>query len=301
MSGHAHQDDIRSAASAGAGRLRVVLALTGAYLIVEVAGGLLTNSLALIADAGHMLTDVAGVSMALFAIWFATRPAPAAKSYGYYRLEILAAVANGLLLIGISGYILFEAYQRLREPAEVMGGPMLGIAAVGLLVNLVCVHHLFHAQKTSLNIRGAFLEVVSDLLGSVAVILAGIVVLASGFNRIDPVASIAIGALILPRAWALMSEAFNILLEGAPSGVNMAHVREHILSTEGVAGVHDLHAWTITSGMNVVSAHVVIKEGADPERVLDGLNHCLANHFDIEHSTFQLETLDRQRLERMSH
>jgi cobalt-zinc-cadmium efflux system protein len=235
------------------------------------------------------------------AIWFAARPATQEKSYGYYRLEILAAVVNGGLLVGVSAYILFEAYRRFTAPPEVLGLPMLGVASVGLAVNLVSAYLLLHGGKTSLNLRGAFLEVVSDLLGSVAVIIAGGIILATGFNLIDPIASVVIGAFILPRTWSLMSEAVHVLLEGVPKDVDMSHVRQHILETKSVVGVHDLHAWTITSGMNVLSAHVVVEDGADPQRVLDELCSCLADHFDIEHSTFQIEPSDRQAMERASH
>lgn len=295
-SGHTH-----SAARQSAGRLRIVLALTATYLAVEVVGGILTGSLALIADAGHMLTDVAGVSMALLAIWFAARPATPEKTYGYYRLEILAALANGFLLLGVAAYILFEAYRRFSEPPEVLGLPMLSIATVGLLVNITSAYLLLHGQKASLNIRGAFLEVVSDLLGSVAVIIAGLVILTTGFNLIDPIASVVIGLFIVPRTWALMNQAVHILLEGAPKGVDLSNVRQHVLETQGVVDVHDLHAWTITSGMNVISAHVVIEDGADQARVLDQLCRCLSDDFDIEHSTFQIESADRRATESMAH
>ncbi|MEX2158649.1 MAG: cation diffusion facilitator family transporter [Dehalococcoidia bacterium] len=281
--------------------MRIVLALTASYLAVEVVGGILTGSLALIADAGHMLTDVAGVSMALLAIWFAARPATPEKTYGYYRLEILAALANGFLLFGVAAYILYEAYRRFLEPPDVLGLPMLGVATVGLLVNLASAYLLLHGQKTSLNMRGAFLEVVSDLLGSVAVILAGLIILTTGFNLVDPIASVVIGLFILPRTWALMDQAVHILLEGAPKGVDLANVRQHVLETEGVLDVHDLHAWTITSGMNVISAHVVIEDVADQARVLDQLCRCLSDDFDIEHSTFQIESQDRRAAETMAH
>ena len=300
MPGHEGERSL-SAAGAGAGRLRFVLILTAGYMAAEVVAGALAGSLALIADAGHMLTDAAGISMALLAIRFAARPATQEKSYGYYRLEILAAVANGLLLTGVSAYILFEAARRFAEPPEVQGWPVLLVASFGLLINLASATLLFRGQRASLNLRGAFLEVVSDLLGSVAVILAGGVILATGFDLIDPIASVVIGAFILPRTWRLISEAVNVLLEAAPRDVNMVHVRRHILETPGVLDVHDLHAWTITSGMNVASAHVVIRDGADPQRVLEELCRCLADHFDIEHSTFQIESVDRRTLEKLAH
>lgn len=294
--GHAH-----SAAGAGAGRLRFVLALTGGYMAVEVVGGILTGSLALIADAGHMLTDVAGVSMALLAIRFAARPANDGKSYGYYRLEILAAIANGILLFGVAAYILYEAYRRFLEPPEVLGLPMLAVATVGLLVNLASARLLFAGQKSSLNLRGAFYEVVGDLLGSVAVIVAGVVIALTGWSLVDPIASVVIGLFILPRTWTLIRDAVEVLLEATPKGVDIGEVRRHILETEGVADAHDLHAWTITSGMNVLSAHVVLKNGAKAEEVLDRLCGCLSSDFDIEHSTFQVEPSDRRAVEKATH
>ena len=294
--GHNH-----SAAHQSAGRLQIVLALTASYLVVEVAGGILTGSLALIADAGHMLTDVAGVSMALLAIWFAARPATPGKTYGYYRLDILAALANGFLLLGVAAYILFEAYRRFQEPPDVLGLPMLGVAAIGLLVNLASAYLLLHGQQASLNMRGAFLEVVSDVLGSVAVIVAGLVILTTGFNLVDPIASVVIGLFIVPRTWALMNDAVHILLEGSPKGVDLSNVRQHVLEAQGVVDVHDLHAWTITSGMNVISAHIVVADGASPDSVLDELCRCLADDFDIEHSTFQIESTDRRATETMAH
>ncbi len=294
--GHSH-----SAAGAGAGRLRIVLALTGGYMAIEVAGGILTGSLALIADAGHMLTDVAGVSMALLAIRFAARPANDGKSYGYYRLEILAAIANGILLFGVAAYILYEAYRRFLEPPEILGLPMLAVATVGLLVNLVSARLLLAGQKSSLNLRGAFYEVVGDLLGSVAVIVAGVVIALTGWNIVDPIASVVIGLFILPRTWTLIRDAVDVLLEATPKGVDMAEVRRHITETEGVKDAHDLHAWTITSGMNVLSAHIVLADGARADEVLDRLCGCLSDDFDIEHSTFQLEPTDRRTVEKATH
>lgn len=294
--GHTH-----SAAGAGAGRLKVVLALTASYMIVEIIGGILTGSLALIADAGHMATDVAGVSMALLAIRFGARPATEQKTYGYFRLEILAAIANGILLFGVAAYILYEAYQRFQEPPEVLGLQMFLVATVGLVVNLISAYLLFGGQKSSLNLRGAFYEVVGDLLGSVAVIVAGIIIILTGWYVVDPIASVLIGLFILPRTWNLIRDAVDVLLEATPKGVDMAEVRRHILDIEGVRDAHDLHAWTITSGMNVLSAHVVIDGEADSAAILDRLSNCLADDFDIEHSTFQLEPTDRRPVEEMAH
>ena len=296
-----HEAHSHSAAGAHAGRLKLVLSLTASYFAVEVIGGVLTGSLALIADAGHMLTDVAGIGMALIAIKFAARPATTEKTYGFYRLEILAALVNGLLLFGVAGYILFEAYRRFSSPPDIHGAPMLAVAAVGLMVNLASAYLLLEGQKTSLNMHGAFLEVVSDLLASVAVILAGVVLVVTGFRLIDPIASVFIGLFILPRTWKLMNDALHVLLEGVPRHINMGDVRQHILEVDGVTSVHDLHVWSLTSGVDVISAHVVVGEEAKPNEVLDELCACLGEHFDIEHSTFQIERKDRAELERASH
>ncbi len=296
-----HRHGAQSAAAAGARRLALVLGLVVAYLVVEVVGGLLTNSLALLADAGHMGTDAAGLVLALLAIWFARRPATAEKSFGYYRIEIFAAVANAVILFGVAGFILYEAIQRFAAPPEVVGVPMLGIAAVGLLVNLIAMRLLHAGAQGSLNLRGAYLEVLGDLLGSIAVIVAGLVIVVTGWNPIDPIASVLIAGLILPRTWGLLREAVDVLLQATPKGVDLDEVRQHILRAEGVADAHDLHAWTLTSGIHVVSAHVVMRAGCDPARVLEELCACLTDDFDMEHSTIQLETFDRRRLEHGAH
>jgi cobalt-zinc-cadmium efflux system protein len=296
---HAHAT--RSAAAAGARPLAVVLLLVAGYLVAEVVAGLLTNSLALLADAGHMFADAAGIGLALLAIWFARRPATAAKSFGYYRVEIFAAVANAAVLVGVAGFILYEAVQRLASPPEVIGLPMLVVAVGGLLVNLASIRLLHAGARSSLNLRGAYLEVLGDLLGSLTVIVAGVVIIVSGWTPIDPIASVAIAGLILPRTWSLLREAVDILLQATPKGVDLDEVRRHILGADGVVDAHDLHAWTLTSGVNVVSAHVVERPEADPARVLDELCGCLADDFDFEHSTIQLETVNRQRLELGGH
>jgi cobalt-zinc-cadmium efflux system protein len=297
----AHGTHRHSAAGASRGRLLIVLALILGFLVVEVVGSVLTNSLALFADAGHMLTDAAGVAMALLAIYFAARPATVTKSYGYYRLEILAAVGNSILLFGVAAFILIEAIQRLTAPPDVRGLPMLGIAAIGLLVNLIALRLLTAGAQTSLNVRGAYLEVLGDLLGSVAVLVAGVVILMTGWALVDPIASIVIALLILPRTWSLLREAVDVLLQATPKGIDLAEVRAHLLDARGVADAHDLHAWAMTSGMNVVSAHVIVERGADPALVLDEICACLSDDFDMEHSTIQLETIDRRRLEESSH
>jgi cobalt-zinc-cadmium efflux system protein len=291
----------RSAAHAGRTRLLVVFALVVGFLLVELVGSLLTNSLALLADAGHMLTDAVGVGLALLAIQVARRPATPEKSYGYYRFEILAAAFNAVLLFAVAAYVLVEAVRRFIEPPEVIGLPMLAIAALGLAVNLVSLRLLAHGAQTSLNMRGAYLEVLGDLFGSIAVLVAGGVILVTGWTAADPIASVVIAALVLPRAWALLRDATDVLLQATPKEVDMDEVRAHLLEADGVADAHDLHAWTLTSGINVVSAHVVMRPGADAASVLDEICRCLSDDFDMEHSTIQLETSDRRRLEETGH
>ncbi len=291
----------QSAARAHRRRLLAVLGITVAILATEVVGGLLSGSLALLADAGHMFTDVSGIGVSLLAVWFAARPATPRRSFGYYRLEILAAVANTVLLFGVSALILFESVHRLFQPPEVGTGLMLVFAAVALVGNGTSVWLLRRGQADSLNVRGAFLEVLSDLLGALAVLVAAAVIALTGFRAADPIASGLIGLAILPRTWKLLRDAVDVLLEATPRGVDLGEVRRHIVEMQGVADVHDLHAWTITSGINVVSAHVVCDGTADAPTVLDRLCDCLSGDVDIEHSTFQLETGDRRRLEESGH
>ena len=290
-----------SAAGAYRGRLLAVFVLTLAVLVVQVAGGLVTGSLALLADAGHLLTDLAGLGLALLAVWFGSRPASLERTFGFYRAEILAAVANALLLVGVAAAVLLEAWRRLADPPAVAAGPMLAVALVGLAANGASMWLLRRGQADSLNLRGAYLEVLGDLLGSVAVVAAAVVIALTGFRAADPVASALIGLLILPRTWALLREAVDVLLEATPRDVDLAEVRRHILDTPGVADCHDLHAWTITSGMKVLSVHVVLADGVAHGPVLDQLGDCLGDHFDIEHSTFQLEPAGHQDHEGATH
>ena len=292
---------IETAAAANRDRLVAVFGLTLGVFVIELVGGLASNSLALIADAGHMLTDVAGIGLALLAIWFAARPAKSGRTFGYLRLEILAAVVNAVLLFGVAAYILFEAWRRLSTPPEIASGLMLAVALVGLAANSVSLFLLRDAQRGSLNMRGAYLEVHGRPGRFRGGHRRGGRDLRSGWTAADAVASALIGLLIIPRTWRLLREAVDVLLEATPKGIDLDDVRSHILSAPGVADVHDLHAWTITSGMNVVSAHVVLDAGADPPEVLDELCRCLSGDFDIEHSTFQLESQDRRRLEEAPH
>ena len=290
-----------SAAAANRDRLLAVLGLSLFVLLVEVVGGIASNSLALLADAGHMLTDVSGIGLSLLAIWFAGRRPTTERSFGYLRLEIFAAVANAVLLFGVAAFILVEAWQRLSAPPEVASGLMLGVALLGLALNAVSLFVLRDAQRTSLNMRGAYLEVMGDLAGSAAVIVAAMIITSTGWIAADALASVGIALLILPRTYALLRDATDVLLEATPKDLDMTHVRRHILEAPGVVDCHDLHAWTITSGVNVLSAHVILAEGADPALTLDALCACLSDDFDIEHSTFQLETADRRRFEERSH
>ncbi|TYP82818.1 cation diffusion facilitator family transporter [Blastococcus xanthinilyticus] len=290
---HAHGGPAGTAGGAHRRRLATVLVLTLGVLVAEVVGAVLSGSLALLADAGHMATDALGIALALGAVTLAQRPARGRRTFGWQRAEILGAVANGLLLLGLAGFVVVEAVRRLGERPDVAAGPVLAIAAVGLAVNVVGILVLHRGRDESLNIRGAYLEVLADALGSVVVIVAAGVIAVTGWTPADTVASLVIGALVLPRAWQLLRDALDVLLEAAPRGVDLEQVRAHILRVDGVLEVHDLHAWTITSGLPVLSAHVVVSDGAlaagHGGRVLDALCACLGDHFDVAHCTFQLE------------
>ena len=284
--GHAHN---HSAAGKNKKRLAIVLGLTTAYLVAEVIGGLLTHSLALLADAGHMLTDVAGLVLALLAIRFAERPATPERTYGYYRIEILAALVNAVVLIGISLYILYEAYERFRNPPEVQSGGMLAVALVGLVVNIAGIYLLKSASEESLNMKGAYFEVLSDMLTSIGVIAAGIIMLTTGWYYADPIISAGIGVFILPRTWMLLRDAVGVLLEGTPHDVNLAALRESIRTVEGVADVHDLHVWSLTSGINAMSVHAVLADHSLHDEVLAAVQKKVTSEFKIAHATVQVE------------
>lgn len=278
-------------------RLGAVLAIGSFVLLLELAAGVATNSLALLADAGHAFADVSGVALALGAMSLASRPASPGRTFGWYRAEILAAAFNAVILLGVAAFVLYEAWRRLYDAPDIASGPMLVVALVALGANLFAARLLHGAQRSSLNMRAAYLEVLTDAASSGAVVLAATVIALTGFRAADAIASALIALLILPRSWVLLREAVDILLEASPKGMDMAHVRQHILDAPGVRDVHDLHAWTITSGMPVLSAHVVLEEAAPSAPALDSLSRCLADHFDVEHSTFQLETPDRRHLE----
>ncbi|MER5375513.1 cation diffusion facilitator family transporter [Streptomyces sp. NPDC002553] len=291
--GHAHGPVTGTAGAAYRGRLRVALSITLTVMVVQIVGGLLADSLALIVDAAHMATDALGLGMALLAIHFANRPPSESRTFGLARAEILAALANCLLLLGVGGYVLYEAVERFLTPASTEGGLMLVFGAIGLVANSVSLTLLMRGQAESVNVRGAFLEVAADTLGSVAVMISAAVILTTGWQAADPIASLVIGVMIVPRTVKLLRETLDVLLEAAPKDVDMAQVRAHILELEGVEDVHDLHAWTITSGMPVLSAHVVVRSdwlnASGHEKMLHELQGCLGDHFDVEHCTFQLE------------
>lgn len=292
--GHAHGAPTSgTAAAAYRGRLRVALSITLTVMVVEIVGGLVADSLALVADAAHMATDAVGLGMALLAIHFANRPPSGNRTFGYARAEILAALANCLLLLGVGGYVLYEAIHRFVTPADTQGGLTIAFGLIGLVANTISLTLLMRGQKDSLNVRGAFLEVVADALGSVAVIISAAVIMTTGWQAADPIASILISVMIVPRTWKLLHETLDVLLEAAPKNVDMAEVRAHIVALPGVEDVHDLHAWTITSGMPVLSAHVVVSSDVlnaiGHEKMLHELQGCLGYHFDVEHCTFQLE------------
>ncbi|MFD7940529.1 cation diffusion facilitator family transporter [Streptomyces sp. NPDC059755] len=290
---HTHVPATATAAAAYRGRLRVALSITLGVMVVEIVGGVLADSLALVADAAHMATDALGLGMALLAIHFANRPPSANRTFGLARAEILAALANCLLLLGVGGYVLYEAVQRFFTPATTEGGLMIWFGGIGLVANMISMSLLIRGQSESLNVRGAFLEVAADALGSVAVLISAVVILTTGWQSADPIASLVIGLMIVPRTLKLLRETLDVLLESAPKDVDMAEVRSHILALDGVEDVHDLHAWTITSGMPVLSAHVVVRSDVlnaiGHEKMLHELQGCLGHHFDVEHCTFQLE------------
>jgi cobalt-zinc-cadmium efflux system protein len=302
--GHSHGPSV-SAGGAHRGRLVLVLGITAVVLLAEVVGAWLTGSLALLADAAHMFTDVAGITLAILAVTFAALPASDQRTFGYYRLEILAAVVNAVLLLGVAVFILYEAWQRWSAPPDVQGGLMLAFASVGLVANLISLVLLREGSQQSLNVKGAYLEVLGDLLGSAAVVVAAVVIATTGWDRADAVASVAVALMILPRTWTLLREAVDVLLEATPRGIDLDAIRTHILETPGVVGTHDLHVWTITSGMPVLSAHVVVDQATLDDggggAVLDALGHCLGHHFDVEHCTFQLEPVGHAEHEHPGH
>ncbi|QJU53841.1 cation diffusion facilitator family transporter [Herbiconiux sp. KACC 21604] len=301
--GHSHDH----ASGANRTRLSIAIAIVATVLVVETVGAVLSGSLSLFADAGHMLSDLIGLLIALVATIVAARPANQRHSYGYQRAEVFGALANGLILVGLAVFVTWEAVSRLiaEDSGEVRGGLMLLVAGIGLVANFVSLMILRGGAKTSINMRGAYLEVLGDLLGSVAVIVAAGVILLTGFEKADAIASLAIAAMIVPRAISLLRDVVAVLSQSTPASMDVAGIRDHILAEPGVADVHDVHVWAITSGRYVFSAHVVVErevfERGETGPLLDSLGGCLSGHFDVEHSTFQLEPAEHARHEQSAH
>jgi len=270
--------------------LLAVFGLTAGFLVVEAAVGLLTGSLALLADATHMLVDAGGVMLSLVAVWFAERPATPAKTYGYYRVEILAALVNGVVLCVMAIAILVATYERMWQPPHVPGGPILAVAVLGLAVNLTSLWLLRAGEGESLNVRSAYLEVLGDAVASGVVIVAGAAILLTGWRWVDMAAGALIAVFILPRTWALLRQAVNILLEGAPPHLDVREIEDALAAAPAVRRVHDLHVWTLTSGREAMSVHVVVEAGAPSDKILEDLHLILHTRFGIDHTTIQVET-----------
>jgi cation diffusion facilitator family transporter len=303
--GHTHAPAAGTASAEQRRRLAVVLGLTVAMLAAEVVGSVFSGSLALLADAGHMATDAAGIALALGAVTLAQRPARGRRTFGWQRAEILAAVANGLLLLAVAVYVLVAAVRRIGHPPTIGSGLMLVIASVGLAVNLLSLAVLHGGRDASLNVRGAYLEVLGDALGSVAVIVAAVVIALTGWTRADGVASLLIGALIIPRTVKLLRDSVNVLLESTPVGMELSEVREHLLRVPHVHEVHDLHASQVATGLPVLTVHAVVDDECFHDghlmAMLDELQDCLSGHFDVQHSTIQFEAASHWDHERAAH
>jgi cobalt-zinc-cadmium efflux system protein len=276
--------------------LAIALVLTATYTVVEIVGGLLTGSLALLADAGHMLSDNVSIALALFAVWIAAKPPTPERTYGFKRVEILVALANGATLVLVSLWIFYEAFQRFQDPPDVLGGWMLAIAVIGLLVNVAAAAVLSRARGGSLNLEAAFRHVLADMLGSVGVIAAALVILITGWLYADPLISVLIGVLILASAWAILRDSIRILLEATPRGLDSIEIGTALASVEGVVDVHDLHVWTITSGFPALSAHILVRPGDDCHAIRRQLEVLLDERFHIEHTTLQVDHQQPRRL-----
>ncbi|HZB64900.1 MAG TPA: cation diffusion facilitator family transporter [Nitrososphaeraceae archaeon] len=272
-------------------KLKIVLIITISFLIVEVIIGIFANSLALIANAIHMFTDVAGIGLALVAINFSSKKsATAHKTYGFYRLEILTALINSTLILIFSFYIIYEAYWRLFEQNEIKGLYVFVIATIGLIVNLIGIKILHRHAKENINVEGAYLEVLKDMYGSCAVIVASLIIISTNLYIVDPIVSIGLSLFIIPRTWSLMKRVVNILMEGVPSNISYEQVKKSILEIKGVTGIFDLHLWTITSGFDAMTAHVVISDVSKSQIILNEINSILEKKFNITHNTIQIET-----------
>lgn len=290
---HDHAHGAQDAARSGHLRaLAAVLTLTATFTVVELVGGLLTGSLALLADAGHMLSDALSLALALFAVWVARQPPTPQRSFGYRRAEVLAALANGVTLVAISLWVFVEAYQRFRDPPAVLGGGMLAVAVAGLLVNLAGVYLLRHGHDENVNLAAAFWHVVADLLGSVGALAAAVVILATGWHLADPLVSVLIGGLVLASSWGILRDSVNILLEATPRGLSAEEIHVRMSAQEGIVSVRDLHIWTITSGFPALTAHVLVESREDLRGRRKDLERLLAAEYGIEHTTLQVEHAD---------
>ena len=286
--GHAHGP---AHAARGSERgLVLVLALTAAFMVAELVGGWLANSLALLADGVHMLADVGALALSLFALWFARRPATSEKTFGYVRLEILAALVNGAFLLVIAAWIVWEAIRRLGQPEPVKGGLMLGVAIAGLLANIASAVMLHHSAGNSLNVRGAYLHILGDLVGSIGAIVAGAIILATGWWLADPIVSFLVALLVVASSWRLLRESVDVLLEAVPAHIDLDQVRDAIEEVPGIEQVHDLHVWTLNSGFLAMSGHAIVQNPADAQRILDEVHERLRAVFAIRHATIQLES-----------
>jgi cobalt-zinc-cadmium efflux system protein len=294
--GHAHPHGV--AAGDQSRRLRIALAITAAVLVAELVGGILANSLALLADAGHMLTDVAALALSLFVTWFSRRPETPRRTYGYLRWEILAALLNGSMLLLVSAWIIWEAIARLRNPPRVGGGLMLGVAIVGLLANIASARVLHPAGESSLNLRGAYLHVLSALLGSIGTVVAAVIIHATGWLPADPIASLVVTLLIVASAWQLVRDSIDVLLESTPTHIALDAIRNQLEAIPGIESVHDLHVWTVTSGVIAMSVHAIVREPEQQQHVLEHV-HDAMRLFGIQHVTAQLER--REMYERELH
>ena len=270
-------------------KLVMALALTGSFMIAEVIGAWITGSLALLSDASHMFTDTAALAISLIALRIAKRPADQKRTFGYARLEILASTLNAVLLFLVAMYILYEAYQRFFMPTEIATGAMMWIAIAGLIINLISMRLLASASNESLNVKGAYLEVWSDMLGSLGVIIAALIIRFTGWTWVDTIVAVAIGLWVLPRTWQLLRESLGILMEGVPRGLDVAAIETTIRNVDGVTDVHDLHVWAVSSGSNVMTSHVVVGDTADGDAVLAGVVEAVSDAFEIHHCTIQIE------------
>lgn len=278
-------------------RLYTALGLTTTFMVVEVVGGLWTGSLALLADAAHMLTDAGGLALALIAIKFGERPRTPQNTFGYIRMEVLSALTNAVVLLLLTVYILYEAYQRFLNPPEIIGGPMLAVAVVGLIVNLVSMRMLSAGSQESLNVKGAYFEVLADMLGSLGVIVAAAVVVWTGWQLVDPIIGAGIGLFIVPRTWILLKQALHILMEGTPAEIDLGLLERKLRDIPGVVDVHDLHVWTITSGADAMSGHLVVSDVAAARTVLAAAQESMRTNFALKHVTIQIEDTVLQNTE----